>query len=205
MIRDRLLMIWLLDKYGNIVGGLVLTSIAALSDLFIIYTRQTLEPYNSNSLLSAIIITLHFSICFTIGAVLFRSVSVYRPIIGRFGTFSQLGLLAFSATLLQVRRDIMLDVGAGALVAVVVSAPRLSTILEGWVPQFLGRISFSLYLLHLPILLSLTYCLYGSISQELIFVLTFILSIGIANISYYYIEMPLISVGRTLAKKMAKT
>ena len=51
------------------------------------------------------------------------------------------------------------SLGAAGVVVAAAGATRFRTLLEGAVPQFLGRISFSLYLVHLPILATLAYAL----------------------------------------------
>lgn len=46
------------------------------------------------------------------------------------------------------------SIGAALIVLAIISSPLLSALLARRIPQFLGRISFSLYLVHLPLLLT---------------------------------------------------
>ncbi len=61
--------------------------------------------------------------------------------------------------------------------------------------QFLGRISYSIYLVHLPVLLVLAYSLYGH--SPAWFLLPFLAgSVAIAACVYYSVEVPSIALGR---------
>lgn len=63
--------------------------------------------------------------------------------------------------------------------------------------QFLGRISYSIYLVHLPVLLVLAYLLYGH--NPVWFLLPFLLiSLLLATGVYYSVEVPSIALGRVL-------
>jgi peptidoglycan/LPS O-acetylase OafA/YrhL len=48
----------------------------------------------------------------------------------------------------------LLALAAAGLVFAVITVPGLRTFLDSAIPQFLGRISFALYLVHLPLVLS---------------------------------------------------
>lgn len=83
---------------------------------------------------------------------------------------------------------------------------RLNSILNTKMVQFLGRISYSLYLVHFPILLftcsivSNRYLLQLSIPIILIISLSF--TILISLLTYNYIEIPLIRIGKNIANKV---
>jgi peptidoglycan/LPS O-acetylase OafA/YrhL len=71
--------------------------------------------------------------------------------------------------------------------------------------RFLGKISYSLYLFHLPILFSLIYLFYDSIPYWIIVVITFPLTLLLSNVSWNYIEKPSINYGKTLISKLKNT
>lgn len=64
--------------------------------------------------------------------------------------------------------------------------------------QFFGKISYSLYLFHFPVLISTVRVLYGRIPMWSIFVVVFCASVILATLSYRFIEIPSIAVGRWL-------
>ncbi|MGE8204581.1 acyltransferase family protein [Heyndrickxia sp. NPDC080065] len=67
---------------------------------------------------------------------------------------------------------------------------------------FLGKISYSLFLYHLPILYSLIYCFYDVISVWVIYLLTLLLSIIMATIAWYLFERPSIRYGKYVISKI---
>ncbi|MEH7131463.1 hypothetical protein V7103_25185, partial [Neobacillus drentensis] len=68
--------------------------------------------------------------------------------------------------------------------------------------RFLGKISYSLYLYHLPILFSLIYLFYKLIPFWLIVLIAFPLTIFFANFAWIYIEKPSIKFGKALISKI---
>ena len=69
--------------------------------------------------------------------------------------------------------------------------------------QFLGRISYSLYLIHMIIITSLIHTLSGLIPLWIILILAFFISICSAFIGYYLIELPSINLGRNWVKRIS--
>ncbi len=65
--------------------------------------------------------------------------------------------LVSSSSVLSMALGSLAVVGAGGLVACAICFPPVVRALSARVPQWLGRFSFSLYLVHLPIIVSLTY------------------------------------------------
>ena len=69
-----------------------------------------------------------------------------------------------------------------------------------WPPiHFLGQISYSLYLWHYVVLLYCVHLLYGKVSLWAILCLIFILSISVSWLSYRFIEVPSMNLGRRLS------
>ena len=60
-------------------------------------------------------------------------------------------------------------------------------ILDGAVPRWLGRVSYSVYLLHLPVLLTIERT---DLPRGLAFMLTFAVTFALAELSFRYIETP---------------
>ena len=62
--------------------------------------------------------------------------------------------------------------------------------LRGRLPQFLGRISYSLYLLHAVVLLALAHALNGQVPTGVIIALMWILVLPLAALSQRWVELP---------------
>jgi peptidoglycan/LPS O-acetylase OafA/YrhL len=67
--------------------------------------------------------------------------------------------------------------------------------------QFMGRISYSLYLLHVTVLYTTFHLFYGLLPTTIIFVLYMGGNFVLATISYKLIELPSIELGRRLTRK----
>jgi peptidoglycan/LPS O-acetylase OafA/YrhL len=68
--------------------------------------------------------------------------------------------------------------------------------------SFLGKISYSLYLYHFPILLACIYLFYGTLSLWLICIIAIFLGILVSFFAWYLIEEPCRKIGQKLATKI---
>jgi peptidoglycan/LPS O-acetylase OafA/YrhL len=74
----------------------------------------------------------------------------------------------------------------------------LRILLQTRVLLFFGRISYSLYLLHATVLYISLHLFYGALSKPLLFLLYLAASTITAALSYSFIEVPAIELGRRL-------
>lgn len=109
-------------------------------------------------------------------------------------TADNLGLSPFSGIL----KDYVTTVGASLFIVVSIGSISISKILMRKPIRFLGEISYSLYLYHLTILLSLVHLLHGVVPLFVIYCMTFILAFIAAKLSHQFIELPAISIGKRL-------
>jgi peptidoglycan/LPS O-acetylase OafA/YrhL len=79
-----------------------------------------------------------------------------------------------------------------------------SAALTSRVPRFLGRISYSLYLLHGTVLFALVYMTYGRLPLWAIFVPFFVITIGLATAMYKVVEVPSINLGHAIAARLER-
>ncbi|HEV2776906.1 MAG TPA: acyltransferase [Solirubrobacteraceae bacterium] len=99
----------------------------------------------------------------------------------------------------QVVDLVAVTLGATLIILLVQRPGRSRDALLSRVPQFLGRISYSLYLVHLPVLLAVVHLLGGAVEPVLLLPLVWVLSIVLADISQRFVERPAQGVGRRLA------
>jgi peptidoglycan/LPS O-acetylase OafA/YrhL len=98
--------------------------------------------------------------------------------------------------------DLVVALGAATLMILALASPRLSTLLLRRSLTFLGKISFSLYLYHVIILLTAINLLYGLVNLWLILLLAFALTLAVATAAYYSIEAPAMALGKYLAARI---
>jgi peptidoglycan/LPS O-acetylase OafA/YrhL len=95
--------------------------------------------------------------------------------------------------------DVLVGGGAVLLLIIALFEPQAHHLLESRVPQWLGRISYSLYLSHMVVLLTLVHTL-GLLTQPWIAVLvTPVVSLGMAAVLHRLIEVPSQRLGRFFA------
>ncbi|CAN7689823.1 acyltransferase [Paenibacillus sp. LjRoot153] len=94
----------------------------------------------------------------------------------------------------------LIGIGCSIFIYIGFSINKISNLLSNNIFRFIGNISYSFYLIHLPILISITSFLYQyNHSIILCWVISLIMSLLIAFILYKYIELPFIQIGRTIA------
>jgi peptidoglycan/LPS O-acetylase OafA/YrhL len=99
-------------------------------------------------------------------------------------------------------KDGLLLIGASGIIVAGLNETIFSEALNWPIFQFLGRISYSIYLLHGTILYLLAYAFYQRVPLEWLF-LPFLTCVVVAStIFYYVVEKPSIELGRRLAKAL---
>jgi peptidoglycan/LPS O-acetylase OafA/YrhL len=77
--------------------------------------------------------------------------------------------------------------------------------LLNWLPfRFYGKISYSLYLFHLPVLYTLSYLLLAQHAIELVKIATLIITTLLAVAGYYLVELPSINVIKSILHKSSR-
>lgn len=100
--------------------------------------------------------------------------------------------------------EIILVLGAGGVLLSSLYSRRLSAFMKNRVAEYLGRVSYSLYLVHGTVLFFLVDVLYWKISWEWMLVLFVIVSLVLAHLFCVLIEEPALRVGKRLSAKLAK-
>ena len=98
--------------------------------------------------------------------------------------------------------DWLVAAGAGLIVAATISGESISRALRHPVLTFLGDISYSLYLLHTLVLLTVVHLAGQEFPKSVTILAALALTVPIAYLSYRFIEVPTIRLGRKLAEKI---
>jgi peptidoglycan/LPS O-acetylase OafA/YrhL len=97
----------------------------------------------------------------------------------------------------------LVGLGAAGILFCAIGATSVRRMLNRRVPQFLGRNSFSLYLVHVPILATLAYAL-GDAQWWLVGLIGVPLSIGFAVVFRRFIELPSHRLAQAIGKRAAR-
>jgi peptidoglycan/LPS O-acetylase OafA/YrhL len=137
-----------------------------------------------------------YAFTFTIGVLAYLVVKNLGPF--RFNSLHLLILLAVLFLFINVRLFnfwIFLSVWVAVLLIFLPSRSVLGRVLfENRIIMYLGKISFSIYLVHFPILSLLP----KSIGLQMVFLIALTTTILIASIAYYLIEEPFINLGKKI-------
>lgn len=181
--------------------------------VFVFTTRETLGhfiifPGLPDDYVSTWVLTVYFIPCFMMGIFIAR----YRDRIAKFlsgvsrrrrralWTFAIINLYFIPD--FDVRQPFT-EVGAGLVIMLLLSSPKLESAARASVMQWLGKISFSLYLVHLPVLFILRHLLEDRLSLGLIYALSAIMTVPAAVLSQRLIEQPAVALGKTLLRRRA--
>jgi peptidoglycan/LPS O-acetylase OafA/YrhL len=142
---------------------------------------------------------------FVIGAVLAEN---YRSIVGalqRLSGWFRLALWCSAIICFSVNPfhagGIPTAIGSTLLVALCLADTRVGDALTTPVPLWLGKISYSLYLIHVPILIAAAHLLIGTMPLFSIVVLALVSAILASEILYRAVESPSIKLGRIATER----
>jgi peptidoglycan/LPS O-acetylase OafA/YrhL len=151
--------------------------------------------------------TLKFASFFIVGILLAQFTPNIRRLLSRIPIPFRLAGLLLSLLFYSLghlfpnaAKDPMIIIGASGIIAAGLYEPEISKMLRLSLFQYLGRISYSIYLLHGTILYLLVYTLYHRVPLIWLFLP---LAIGVLFFStafYYLVEKPSIRLGQKLAK-----
>jgi peptidoglycan/LPS O-acetylase OafA/YrhL len=91
-------------------------------------------------------------------------------------------------------------VGAAGLMLIGLESEAARKILNSAVPKFLGRISYSLYLIHGTVLFALTYTLHGRVPVFVIFLAYLVTTLLVATMFCLSVEEPFLRLGRRIGR-----
>jgi peptidoglycan/LPS O-acetylase OafA/YrhL len=101
----------------------------------------------------------------------------------------------------SAKENILYALAAAIMLILAIDSRGLRSLLESAIPQYLGRISYSLYLIHLPIILVIAPILIDRVSFPGLVVAIMAVSLAAASVMHAVVEVPSIKLGHRLAKR----
>jgi peptidoglycan/LPS O-acetylase OafA/YrhL len=141
---------------------------------------------------------IYYSWYFIAGSLVYR----HYPRLISLATPGWLGLallLYFSNFILsgaltsRLLHEIIVAVASVLVLANGIHNPQFKQFLAWWPWRFYGKISYSLYLLHLPVLYALAYWYLPGHNMISLKVLVVVITTGLATLSYWWVELPLLN------------
>lgn len=165
-------------------------------------------PTFAETAADAVLATVYFVTAFAIGIALAVHLDSVRTAVGRAPRWLPVVLAPAAFLLLQWEDlaelgDALAALGAAILIALCVGSPAVAQALRVRPLAWLGRVSYSLYLLHLPVLLIFLHLGSGRAPLGLVLAMSAATSLLLAELSYRYLERPSIELGRQIARQFS--
>lgn len=130
--------------------------------------------------------------------------SIYQPFLERFN-FANLDILGrkLGTANIDCAIDYIIGLGVAVIIIYAISVPRFSQFLHIRPVKFLGDISYSFYLLHFPVLLTVSSVIYAyTHSIVAAWTISLIITVSLSYILFTFIEKPFQNAGRIVSKKL---
>jgi peptidoglycan/LPS O-acetylase OafA/YrhL len=153
---------------------------------------------------------LYYSIFFIIGATLARERIALARLLSRIPwpilwILLLAGLCSYCNTMFAHPSvpvsDLFTTLGAAAMI-LLIQDPRLTLGLDSSVPQYLGRISYSMYLVHYTVLFAVFDLAFPMVSLLGIAILCGVATLSVSHLFCIWIEEPADAAGKTLARRL---
>ena len=162
--------------------------------------------------------TLHFAALFVVGIYLARERESISEAFSHFSRYKRVAIFAVSALLyffgwtawidivskhthyaMDLSADWITAVGAAGIIVVSLNSGWWRRGLLWWPVHALGKMSYSVYLLHFIVMLTTIHILYGKLPLSVIFLICLVVMLAASWMFYLYVEVPCISLGRKLS------
>jgi peptidoglycan/LPS O-acetylase OafA/YrhL len=187
-----------------IVGlQLVYGDLSTLGNLLLSARGQTLP----HKLVIELQWTAYYACFFVFGSVVAARLREIRQFFSRAGSW--LGFVLLGAGLLVFQghwsqwhavQELMVAVGSVLILGAALAPGSVEKLLLMRFPRYLGRLSFSLYLVHVPVILSLTILTHGALSLPLLILIVVPVSIVLADIFDRLVTAPSANLGHRLTR-----
>lgn len=166
---------------------------------------NSLAGQGSDTLVNSFIKTASYLYLFVAGALLYFHADQVQRFVTQLGTKrAAVWMLCCIAMFLMPSKSawggIVSGLGAMGFLVMCYADSSVQPFLRTKIPLWLGRISYSLYLLHLPIILAIVHLGYAYLPFPLLLAASLVASFAAAELSCRYIERPSARLGKLAAK-----
>ena len=183
------------------------TRVALGGSLAIVLASFYALDHNMPGVIVQMASTMRYVLLFAVGAAIARHrdrvQQSWATPLGRYFVYVAVGV---GLTLVSLQddtllTDLLISSGAILLVGVALSCD-LDTILHKPILIWIGKVSYSLYLLHVLVLLTIVHLCYGRLPTIILLITVPLLSLIVAGISFRFIERPSMEMGRRIAGRL---
>lgn len=117
-----------------------------------------------------------------------------------FASFIYPSISPFYKTIMD---EIFVATGSVLIIIFTLTSNRVKNILRSGIIKYLGKISYSLYLIHVPVIIVSLQFLHGKIHPILICAIVLVASITTSSLIYHSIEKPFVAIGSRISLKLS--
>jgi peptidoglycan/LPS O-acetylase OafA/YrhL len=163
-------------------------------------------PYANESVTEALVTTIYFVPFFIAGSALANHRMVVSATFCRLPAFARALGWIFAIMMMTRHSDFTGFIGSVTLICLCISTTKTeSRVIVSPPLIWLGRVSYSLYLVHIPILFAIPYLFEGTLSFQAATFLAVPISIIVSFFFYRLVEEPSHNLGRWLARRWPAT
>ena len=151
--------------------------------------------------------TAYYACFFVVGSLLAARLNEIRLFFARSGSWLSFAILGSGLLVFQGHwshwhavQELMVAVGSVLILCAALAPGAVETMLLKRMPRYLGKISFSLYLVHLPVILALTIITHGALSLPLLILIVVPVSIALADAFDHVVTAPSAALGYRMAR-----
>ncbi len=155
--------------------------------------------------------TAYFSYFFVFGTLIALYLQRIHGFMGKLASWQSIAVLIVGLLVFQGHwsyaftvQQIMVGLGSSLIIMVALGTGVVPNFLRHRVFIFLGRISYSLYLVHVPLLMAAVLLLNGKVPVVVTLVLTPFVAVGVACVFDLLIARPSVNLGKRLADMVGK-
>ena len=154
----------------------------------------------SETWLGGLVATINFVPDFVLGMVLAKRIDRLKVLIAGQNLVVVLALWAAAYVLIRCPRDVQIGTGAALLLLLCLSNSRIERVLSAPILQWLGKISYSLYLIHIPIIAASVYTLHEFMPIPVVLACALAASLSLAELFHQLFTEPSAVFGKACAR-----
>ena len=159
------------------------------------------------SLATSLVDTGRFVVLFVVGILIAGHLDAIRAAVARLPSRAApalsllgIGLLMAPGPTVFAYYNFVWGLGAALLLVLVVGCPRADRMLSAAPLVWLGKVSYSLYLIHVPLLIAAVHLTYGRLPLGFTIAAVIPASLLCAELMHRFVELPSIRLGRVLSR-----
>ena len=202
------LLVLVAARYGT-TACLALAGGASLGASVLVALRSDLFPtffhgyhFDGEGLLPSLVLGTCYVVLFAVGVAMARRRAAIADWLARRRATVMAGLVV-SFALLSQSNEAAMALGAAGLVAIVACSAACARALAFAPLVWLGRTSYSLYLVHVPVMLACGFLLGGTLAPRAILALAIVLALPMAEVMFRLVERPSIRLSRSVGRALS--